>query len=206
LVYLTKPVAFKEQAIVQKEIKETKAKKDSLFERLRKLRYKISLEENIPAYLVFSDATLKEMERARPMSQSDFLEISGVGQRKLEVYGDEFISEIISFMDGKIPKKKKGDTYKVTYDLYREGLTIDEIAENRNLSPTTIFSHLAKLYADGKEIDIYDFVTKEEVELVRKAKEALDSPATLKPYYDFLNDEMEYFKIRLALSILEKAS
>jgi ATP-dependent DNA helicase RecQ len=204
LVYLTKPVAFKEQAVVQKEIKEKKSPKDTLFERLRKLRYKISLEENIPAYLVFSDATLKEMERARPMSPSEFMEISGVGQRKLEVYGDEFISEIISFMDGKIPKKKKGDTYKVTYDLYKEGLTIDEIAENRNLSPTTIFSHLAKLYADGKEIDIYDFVKKEEVEIVRKAKEALENPATLKPYYDFLNAEMEYFKIRLALSILEK--
>lgn len=202
IVYLTKPVAFKEQAVVQKEIKATKAKKDSLFERLRKLRYKISLEENIPAYLVFSDASLKEMERARPMSASEFMEISGVGQRKLEVYGDEFISEIISFMDGKIPKKKKGDTYKVTYDLYKEGLTIDEIAENRNLSPTTIFSHLAKLYADGKEINIYDFVTKEEVELVRKAQEALESPATLKPYYDFFKEEMEYFKIRLSLTII----
>jgi len=204
LVYLTKPVAFKEQAVIKKEIKEKKSPKDTLFERLRKLRYKISLEENIPAYLVFSDATLKEMERARPMSALEFMEINGVGQRKLEVYGDVFISEIISFMDGKIPKKKKGDTYKVTYDLYKEGLSIDEIAENRNLSPTTIFSHLAKLYADGKEIDIYDFVTKEEVEIVRKAKEALDSPATLKPYYDFLKEEMEYFKIRLALSILEK--
>lgn len=202
MVYLTKPIAFKEQAVIQKEIKEKKSPKDTLFERLRKLRYKISLEENIPAYLVFSDATLKEMERARPMSASEFMEISGVGQRKLEVYGDEFISEIISFMDGKIPKKKKGDTYKVTYDLYKEGLTIDEIAENRNLSPTTIFSHLAKLYADGKEINIYDFVTKEEVEIVRKAKEALESPATLKPYYDFLKEEMEYFKIRLALTIL----
>ncbi|MDP2069540.1 MAG: DNA helicase RecQ [Lutibacter sp.] len=204
MVYLTKPLAFKDQAVVQKEIKETKAKKDSLFERLRKLRYKISLEENIPAYLVFSDATLKEMERARPMSASEFMEISGVGQRKLEVYGDEFISEIISFMDGKIPKMKKGDTYKVTYDLYKEGLTIDEIAENRNLSPATIFSHLAKLYADGKEINIYDFITAEEVALVKKAKEALESPEALKPYFDYFKEEMEYFKIRLALSILEK--
>ena len=203
MVYLTKPIAFKEQAVVQKEIKATKAKKDTLFERLRKLRYKISLEENIPAYLVFSDATLKEMERARPMSQSDFLEISGVGQRKLEVYGDEFIGEIISFMGEKTEKKKKkGDTYQVTFELYKEGLSIDEIAEKRNLSPTTIFSHLAKLYADGKDINIYDFVTSDEVEQVRKAKEALESPATLKPYFDHLNAEMEYFKIRLALTIL----
>ena len=75
-------------------------------------------------------------------------------------------------------------------------------AEKRNLSPTTIFSHLAKLYADGKDINIYDFVTKDEVELVRKAKEALRSPETLRPYFDYFNAEMDYFKIRLALTII----
>jgi len=201
-VNLTYPISVKEHVVVEKEPKVTKAKKDTLFERLCKLRHQISLEEKIPAYLVFSDASLKEMERARPMSQSDFLEISGVGQRKLEVYGDEFIAEIISFMGEKAGKKKKIDTNMVTYELYAAGLAIDEIAERRNLSPTTIFSHLAKLYADGKDINIYDFVTAEEVEQVRKAKEALESPATLKPYFDHLNAEMEYSKIRLALTIL----
>ena len=201
-VNLTYPISVKEQVVVEKELKVTKAKKDTLFERLRKLRHQISLEEKIPAYLVFSDASLKEMERARPMSKSDFLEISGVGQRKLEVYGDEFIAEIISFMGEKAGNKKKIDTNLVTYELYTAGLAIDEIAEKRNLSPTTIFSHLAKLYADGKDINIYDFVTTEEVEQVRKAKEALESPTTLKPYFDHLNAEMEYFKIRLALTIL----
>lgn len=204
MVYLTKPLAFKEKVVVQKEIEEKKLPKDSLFERLRKLRYKISLEENIPAYLVFSDAALKEMERARPMSQSDFLEISGVGQRKLEVYGDEFIAEIVSFMDGKTKKREKGDTYKVTFELYKQGLTIAEIAGNRNLSPTTIFSHLAKLYADGKDINIYDFITSEEVEQVKKAKEALENPEALKPYFDYFKEEMDYSKIRLALTIIEK--
>lgn len=203
-VNLTYPISVKEQVVVEKEPKATKAKKDTLFERLRKLRHQISLEEKIPAYLVFSDASLKEMERARPMSKSDFLEISGVGQRKLEVYGDEFIAEIVSFMGEKVGKKKKIDTNKVTYEFYAAGLAIDEIAEIRNLSPTTIFSHLAKLYADGKDINIYDFVTSEEVELVKKAKEALESPATLKPYFDYLNAEVDYFKIRLALTILEK--
>ena len=78
-----------------------------MFERLRQLRYKIALEENIPAYLVFSDATLKEIERERPMSEADFLTISGVGQRKLEVYGDEFIAEIQDFMGSKVKKPKK---------------------------------------------------------------------------------------------------
>ena len=204
-VHLTRPVEFTEPVLASTKAKKTKTKvvKDSLFERLRKLRQEIALAENIPAYLVFNDAALKEMERARPMSEADFLEISGVGQRKLEVYGEDFISEIVAFSNEKIKTRKKKDTHKVTYDLYKEGLTIDEIATKRNLKSTTIFSHLAKLYADGKDIDIYDFVTKEEVDKVRDAKDELENPQALKPYFEYLNAEIEYFKIRLALTIIE---
>ncbi|MDF1516690.1 MAG: DNA helicase RecQ [Lutibacter sp.] len=201
-VHLTYPVTMAEQVVFQKELRETKAKKDSLFERLRKLRHQISLEENIPAYLVFSDASLKEMERARPMCEAEFLKISGVGQRKLEVYGDEFIAEIVSFMNEKVQKKKKDDTYKLTYELYKEGFSIEEISEKRDLKSATIFSHLAKLYADGKDIDIYQFLSNEEVEMVRKAKEVLENPEALKPYFDYFKEEMDYSKIRLALTIL----
>ena len=203
-VNLTRPIEFKEQAKVQKETKVKKSKKDTLFERLRKLRQEIALAENIPAYLVFSDAALKEMERARPMCETDFLDISGVGQRKLEVYGEDFIAEIVSFSNEKITTRKKNDTHKVTYGLYKDGLTIDEIAEKRNLKTTTIFSHLAKLYTDGKDIDINKFVTDDEVEQVRKAKDELESPDALKPYFEHLNAKVEYFKIRLALTIIDK--
>lgn len=203
-VNLTRPIAVKEVIEIKKETTSKKIKKDTLFERLRKLRHQISLEENIPAYLVFSDATLKEMERVRPMCESDFLEISGVGQRKLEVYGEAFIAEIVSFMGEKINKPKKKDTYKVTYNLYNEGLSIDEIAEKRNLKSTTIFSHLAKAYTDGKAIDIYKFVAKKEVEKVRKAKSDLKNPPALRPYFEYFNAELEYFKIRLALTIIDK--
>jgi len=203
VVNLTRPVEFTELPAVEKTTKTAKAKKDTLFERLRKLRQEIALAENIPAYLVFSDAALKEMERARPMSEVDFLDISGVGQRKLEVYGEDFIAEIVAFSNEKIKTKKKKDTHKITYDLYKEGLTIDEIATKRNLKSTTIFSHLAVLYTEGKDIEIYDFVTKEEVEKVRKAKDKLESPFTLKPYYEYFNAEIAYFKIRLALTIIE---
>lgn len=205
LVKLTKPVDYIVQVSTSKETKKNKTKivKDSLFERLRKLRQEIALAENIPAYLVFNDATLKEMERARPMSGAEFLEISGVGQRKLEVYGDDFIAEIVAFSNEKIKTHKKKETHKITYDLYKEDLTIDEIAEKRNLKSTTIFSHLALLYKEGKDIEIYDFVSKEEVEMVRKAREKLDKPQALKPYFEYLNSEVEYFKIRLALTIID---
>jgi len=205
-VYLTKPVEFNEQPPVLKtaKTKAVKAKKDTLFERLRKLRQEISLAENIPAYLVFNDATLKEMERNRPMSEADFIDISGVGLRKLEVYGEDFIAEIVAFSNENIKTRKKKGTHKITYDLYKEGLNIDEIASKRNLKSTTIFSHLALLYTEGKDIEIYDFVSKEEVEKVRSAKDALENPQALKPYYEHMNAEIEYFKIRLALTIIDK--
>jgi ATP-dependent DNA helicase RecQ len=201
-VKLTSAVDVAEQPVIEKENKEFKAKKETLFERLRKLRHQIALDENIPAYLVFSDATLKEMERARPMCETDLLAISGVGQRKLEVYGDEFIAEIVSFMGEKVKKEKKKDTNLVTFELYKEGFSIDEIAEKRNLKSTTIFSHLAKLYSDGKDIDIYNFVSKEEVEKVRTAQDKLENPPALKPYFVYFEGSIAYYKIRLALSII----
>jgi len=201
VVKLTKPVAITEKASKKKVAK--KPVSNTLFERLRKLRHTIALEEDIPAYLVFNDATLKEMEQDRPMSDQEFLSISGVGQRKLDVYGASFIAEIVSFTNEKKVNKKKGNTHNVTYELYQEGLSIDEIAEKRKLSPTTIFSHIAKLYTDGKKINIYELVSKNEVEEVKKAKIALNSPPALKPYFEHFNEQLDYFKIRLALSVIE---
>ncbi len=203
-VFLTKPVSVKEQILQKKEKKPTIILDTDLFERLRKIRSKIAKQDNIPAYLVFSDATLKEMERSRPLSDAEFLEISGVGQHKLEVYGEEFMGEISDFLNIKTKGKKKKTTYSVTYDLYEEGLTIEEIAEKRGLGITTIYSHITKLYTEGKDIDLYDFVTKNEVEEIQKAKEKLENPTALKPYFDYFKEEMDYFKIRMALGILEK--
>ena len=213
-VALTKPIEITEIKALVKEkktrLKRTKKKAKpkidahNLFERLRLLRYKISQEEDIPAYLVFSDATLKEIERERPMSDDDFLKISGVGQRKMEVYGDEFIAEIISFMGSKLNKPKKKDTVLITYDLYKSGMSIEEISIERKLSSTTIYSHIAKLFSKGKNINIFDFVSNSDVEAVRKAKVALDSPTALKPYFSYLNEELDYFKIRLALSVVDR--
>ncbi len=207
LVKLTRPTIATEKTTKKKTTKKKTTKKPGttkLFDRLRVLRQSIALEENIPAYLIFNDATLKEIERERPMSDEEFLEISGVGQRKLEVYGTAFINEVIAFTNEKKITKNKKNTHLVTYELYQKGLSIDEIAVQRKLTTTTIFSHIAKLYNDGKEINIDELVNKNEVDIVRKAKEELDSPNALKPYFEHLNEQLDYFKIRLALSVIDK--
>jgi ATP-dependent DNA helicase RecQ len=72
--------------IEKSESKEPKSKtiSNSLFETLRKLRYEISKEEEVPAYVIFSDAALRQMETNRPMSDQELIAIDGVGKAKLE--------------------------------------------------------------------------------------------------------------------------
>lgn len=66
----------------------------ALFERLRVLRRKLADERKVPAFVVFSDKTLQDMAGRRPQSRDEFLEVHGVGQRKLEEYGDAFLEEL----------------------------------------------------------------------------------------------------------------
>ncbi|PIF63075.1 MULTISPECIES: DNA helicase RecQ [unclassified Flavobacterium] len=217
LTALAKKVLFEGEKVqlttVQKiniekhEVKETKSKSvaNSLFETLRKLRYEISKEEEVPAYVIFSDAALRQMETERPMSDTELLAIDGVGRAKLEKYGDAFIKAIIDFQKSKVVRKKKeATTYKETLELYKNGLSVEEIAQKRKLGLSTIMSHLAKLYVDGAEVDLNPFISKKEVSQIAEAQIKLESPNALKPYFDYLEEKIDYGKIRLALAILEK--
>ena len=203
-VQLTQPVevskATKKSAVTK--AKKSAAAKDSLFERLRKLRYRIAQEENIAAYLVFNDATLREIEQERPQTDNEFLAISGVGQRKLEVYGAEFMEEIKSFIGEK--KKRKKDTTLETFQLYQQGFTPEEIAEKRDLKITTIFSHLSKLYLEGKDINLENFINANTLKEIANAKKVLKNETALKPYFEFLGEKIPYEQIRIGLTILEK--
>jgi ATP-dependent DNA helicase RecQ len=194
-------------AIEKTDAKEIKSKSatNSLFEKLRKLRYAISKQESVPAYVIFSDAALRKMETARPMSDTELIAIDGVGKAKLEKYGDAFINAIIEFQKDKLVKpKKEAGTYKETLLLYQNGITVDEIALKRKLGLGTVMSHLAKLYLDGEAIDLYQFVSKKEVEQIYEAHIKLEKPTALKPYFDYLDEKLAYDKIRLGLAIIEK--
>ena len=217
LTTLAKKVLFEGEKVklttVQKiniEKQEAKDSKDkvvanSLFETLRKLRYEISKEESVPAYVIFSDAALRQMETERPMSDLELLAIDGVGKAKLEKYGDAFINVIIDFHKSKVVRKKKeATTYKETLELYKNGFSVEEIAQKRKLGLSTIMSHLAKLYVDGVDIDLDSFISKDEVSQIAEAQVKLESPNALKSYFDYFEEKIDYGKIRLALAILEK--
>ncbi len=213
-----KKVLFEKEKVyladVQEQQTQAKAVKtatatNSLFERLRQLRLEIAREEDIPAYLIFNDAALKDMEKQRPMSDSEFMLINGVGRKKMEDYGFRFIREIIAFSKEKRerkPKKKtkKGNTLKETLSLYKDGLEVEEIAKERGIAKNTIFAHLIKLYDEGEDINLHQFVPKSDLKSVKKAKKNLENPNSLRAYYEHFEEAIPYETIKISLKILEK--
>lgn len=142
-----------------------------LFDRLRVLRKKLAEEHRVPPYIIFSDMTLHEMCIYYPVTLNDMKRISGVGDTKLERYGIDFTKEIKVYLDENpgisIPDRKpvtlsdnisqqktKGGTLDRTYKLFKEGLSIEEIARTRNLATSTITGHLEILIRDGRNIEI----------------------------------------------------
>lgn len=177
---------------------------NTLFEALRKLRKQIADAENLPAYIIFNDATLKEMASEKPLTEEEMLTISGVGQHKFEKYGQSFLTVIHEMCYGITSKAPKVNTYDETLQLYRQKLSPEEIALKRNLSTTTIYSHIAQLYLNGDIAEIIQFVDKQEVARVEEAVKVIGKVQKLKDVFEFLNGEVSYFKIRLALAYTEK--
>ncbi len=168
-----------------------------LFEKLRKLRAEIALEENVPPYIVFSDTTLKEMVSLLPINEIDFQKVSGVGKVKNDKYATRFLNLLKEYQEEEI---KNTPTHLQTYSFYKNGLSIEEIAQHRNLKEDTIYAHLIKIHEEGIRIELKEFVTEEEIIQIKSAKEALGNQIEgLKPFYLYFEENMPYWKIRLSL-------
>lgn len=175
---------------------------EELFKELKKVRYAISKEENVPAYIVFNDKTLQEIARELPVTENEFLAISGVGLNKMQEYGEEFMEVVRRF--NSIAKPRKIPTTLETFGLYKEGLSPEEIAEKRKLSSTTIYSHLSQLYSEGKDVDLMQYVDSNTVKKVKEAYEQLNKEGALKPIFEKLNENVSYGEIRISLAIIQR--
>ena len=203
-IRLTTPIPINDKKKKEKPVKtatEGKTNKD-LFTALKKLRYTISKEEKMPAYIIFNDKTLKLMASELPTTENEFLAISGVGMSKMEKYGEEFMNVIRKFKS--VAKPRKTPTTKKTFALYKENLTPKEIAEKRDLSITTIFSHLSQLYTEGKDVELEKYVTKEIIDKVRVVFNEFNQKMELKPIYEKLNEEVSYSEIRISITLILK--
>lgn len=175
-----------------------KKPKGTLFEKLRERRAELAREANVPAYIVFSDASLKDMEDQEPQTITEFLNIQGVGQAKSDKYGADFLKVIKEHLNTKT-HKKSGKTVEETRTLIEQGLSIEEIAEVRNLTVSSIYNHLIKLHKLGMDIDFNQFIQPVEVQQIKKAKTEVTDPEKLSSYFEYFKEELPYWKIKLGL-------
>ncbi|NYB75379.1 DNA helicase RecQ [Sedimentibacter hydroxybenzoicus DSM 7310] len=192
----------------------------SLFEKLRFKRKEIADSLKIPPFIVFSDASLKDMCLKYPVNKQEFLSIIGVGETKAEKYGAEFTEIIKSYAEqNNIQKNKaesaistidsatatnnnisksKEDTRTISYKLYKEGKSISEISNIRKLNSQTIEGHLIDCAKLGYEINFYDFISKEHEDLIIQKYIELNTDK-LKPIKESLPPEITYTEIKFAL-------
>lgn len=188
---------FKETPSTQAPTKRVTAKEElkrDLFEVLRSLRKQLADKDGIPPYMVFNDATLTDMGEKIPLSVHDMMKVSGVGEVKLQKYGNQFIGAIVRFVITKTKEgyKIKGSSPLLTYELYQQGYTIHQIGQERKLRDESILNHLATLYEMGYNIDIFQFINGDQIEAVAEAIRNVGVNQGVKAIFDYFNGELPY--------------
>lgn len=197
---------------------EAQQRNEQLFQHLRELRRDIARRNDVPPYVIFSDASLEEMAAARPSTEYAFREISGVGERKWEQYGEVFLSAIIDFCakygfttattlapkvaapKNMAPKPEKEPTHLVTLELLRARQSPEDIAAQRNLTLDTVYGHLIRLYQAGDVPSLHEWIAPSDARKIRQAYEQLGSPNALKPLFDHFEGRIPYYILKLALA------
>ncbi|MFZ7134240.1 MAG: DNA helicase RecQ [Eubacteriales bacterium] len=204
---------------VQKKDKDEEIAYDkNLFEKLKTLRYNKSAEKKVPPYVIFHDTALREMAAYIPMDRGSFLNIKGVGDKKYESYGEEFIACIKEYIKetGINPVEMRKDNresgnevtdinakglnrYALTYHYYLKEYTLKDIAIKRGLTQMTIIKHLKRCKDQGEFVDWSKFIedTEKEHKIISKIKEL--GVRNLKPIKEGLTEEVTYEDIHLVI-------
>lgn len=211
--------------VTQKEEKKSSLVSDvslpyekELFDALKQVRTEFARNENVPPYVIFSDAALIEMATYLPQNSSEMLKISGVGDVKMDKYGLDFLQTIKEFcrennLSSQIslkttkrePKQRTkrnsdGDnTYTISLKMFRGGLSIEQIADERGLSFNTIETHLVKFIPTG-EVNLTELVAEEKIEPIRKAVLELNAEQGIGPIKEFLGEDFSYGEIRAVVA------
>jgi ATP-dependent DNA helicase RecQ len=175
-----------------------------LFEQLRASRRVLAEKENVPAYVIFSDATLKDIVAKKPQSLAQFIEVNGMGEHKVKKYGNTLLKELQRWQKEHGIKQPKGNTYKETLALLQQGFSIEDIALTRQLHESTIYSHLAQLFQTKEINDISKYYSEFDLALVRKARVETGETKQLNPIYTHLQEAVPHHIIRLCLSVIER--
>ncbi|HEK20663.1 MAG TPA: DNA helicase RecQ [Bacteroidetes bacterium] len=200
--------------VMEEQEQETPAYEVELLNILRQRRHDFAISENLPAYIILSDATLQEMAIYLPQKMDELRLISGFGDVKLARYGREFLEIIVNYSKAKglesriksksarrerKPKRAKtSDTNKASLELFRQGLSVAEIAHERGLSPVTIEGHLTAFIQTG-ELDVSTFVSADKIPAIQNAIESYGAER-LAPLKEVLGEVYSYGEIKAVVA------
>ena len=171
----------------------------------------------MPIYMVANQATLREITTYLPLTKKDLLQVSGFGKAKVDKYGDDILAAVESYcsrlniktnMDAKAanPKRERKeksnevqtDTKTISFNLFKEGKSVAEIAKERNFTISTIEGHLAWYVGNG-EIDINKLVPVQKQTLIKDAAK-IHGTQSLKSLIENLPKDISYGEIRLVMA------
>jgi ATP-dependent DNA helicase RecQ len=213
-VFLPKPAEIK--IAKEPEIYQQHSYEKPLFNLLKQLRNSISHEQNVPSYIIFSDSSMLDLATYLPLNTADLHKISGFGEYKIHKYGQAFLKVVQDYciehsLRTKINlkpalgnrkvvvnKERSIETKKASLQLYKEGMSMNEIAAERKLSLSTVETHLAYYIAIG-DLLIDDIVSTAKQLAIKKAADLLGT-ASLKVLKDGLPSDISYGEIRITLA------
>jgi ATP-dependent DNA helicase RecQ len=200
--------------------------RQQLFAALHTLRREIAEEEGVPAYVVFSNASLRTMALVCPRTLDAFARVSGVGSRKLEAYGERFVrainrlcdmhgvsaaleqdaSSVTQFARERERRRStatKKSTTQVTLRLYRTGLGVEQIATAQHLTQGAIANHLCKLIEQGEAIVVTDLMPNDHYRRIADVFAEVGF-AALKPVKEIVGEDISYPEISLVRAALKR--
>ncbi|VXB90113.1 DNA helicase RecQ [Pseudomonas sp. 8O] len=174
-----------------------------MWEALRSLRRKLAEEHSVPPYVIFPDATLLEMLRSQPSSLSDMAEVSGVGARKLERYGQAFL-EVLNGSGADDAPAPVADLRHELVSLARAGMTPTQIAGQLGCTEKNVYSLLAEAIAQQQlsleqALDLPEELLGEIQEAFLDGEGELPTVSEIAPLFAGRVDEAVLYCVRAAL-------
>ena len=184
---------------------------ENLFTILTNLRKKVADENNVAPFIIFSDVSLKQMSTIYPTDAENMLKIEGVGLNKLVKYGNIFIETISDYVlknhidvkaysTTKKVKPPKQDTKLISYEMFSNGMSIEDIVKERGLTRITIEGHLIDCLEKGMNLNLEKYIHTEYRDEILKVIHEIGTEK-LKPIKEALPEEVSYFDIRYYVAV-----
>ncbi|MEN8881836.1 MAG: helix-turn-helix domain-containing protein [Polaribacter sp.] len=199
------------QKTAPKKKKKSPSQRDPLLAlKLRELRDEIRIAENIPAFQIFTQETLYAMCDALPRTEKELIKIKGMGKIRVHKYGEEILQVIETYCKengiNQFNEQKKEDkkpTKQITFELFKSGLSIKEIAKERNLTTGTIENHLANYIPSG-DIDVLELIDLKRYKKILNQIEEAGDVKGLTALKEKVDTDITYMELKMVLMSMER--